>query len=272
MSAEAVHPLSRGPAASLAFLFGCARSGTSIFGEILASHPSVGYVFEARDVWSRLETDPEASHRWEASTATDVSSADLRSALVRRGGGKPLILEKNPRHSLHIPFLHAHFRDAKLIHIVRDGRDVAWSMVPGIGGEGWHHLRPPSWRRLMCEAHGVVRSARAWREVLEIALADLAEVPHLEVRYEHLIEDAFGTARSALAFLNLPMTPEVEEFCGRIANRTEGTYQAAHQDRWFRPDHSVRVGRWREHRLRHPAEAEEVERILRPLLDRLGYP
>ena len=35
---------------NLAFVVGCARSGTSILGELIASHPEVNYVFEAHSV------------------------------------------------------------------------------------------------------------------------------------------------------------------------------------------------------------------------------
>lgn len=45
-----------------------------------------------------------------------------------------VLVEKNPRHTLRIPFLKAIFPDAKIIHIVRDGRDVTCSLVPGCGG------------------------------------------------------------------------------------------------------------------------------------------
>ncbi len=34
-----------------AFIIGVARSGASILGELLASHPQVSYVFEAHRIW-----------------------------------------------------------------------------------------------------------------------------------------------------------------------------------------------------------------------------
>ena len=36
------------------FLLGCARSGTSILGEALATHPEIAYLFEASFLWNAI--------------------------------------------------------------------------------------------------------------------------------------------------------------------------------------------------------------------------
>ena len=33
------------------FIIGCARSATSILGELIQSHPDVKYIFEASSIW-----------------------------------------------------------------------------------------------------------------------------------------------------------------------------------------------------------------------------
>jgi adenosyl cobinamide kinase/adenosyl cobinamide phosphate guanylyltransferase len=255
--------------AGLAFVVGCARSGTSVVGELLASHPDVSYAWESHRVWNYV-VRPGKHDRLTAEAASPRAARRVRRGLQERAGQeRPLLVEKNPRNTLRIPFVKALFPDARIVHVVRDGRDVACSLVPGVGGNEWNHLRPPSWRRLLADHSGAVRCGLAWKEILEIALADLESVSHLQIRYEDLVGDPIATSRALLGHLELAPSAEVADYATRIQNETAGSYQAGRQDRWSRDDHRVRVGRWREN-----LSAEE-QRVLNdslgPLLDRLGY-
>jgi hypothetical protein len=253
-----------------AFVVGCARSGTSILGELIGAHPGVRYLFEAHTVWELGGDGEEGSHRLTERHATADVAARIRAWFEEQRGGRGLVVEKNPRNVLRIPYVAAIFPEARFVHIVRDGRDVACSMVPGCGGAEWRHLKPPSWREHFRERTGAVRCALAWREAVETGLADLEGRDHLQVRYEDLVSAPAEVAQRLLGFLRLPPSPEVEAFCGRITDDTRGSYHAKGQDHWFRGDHGVRVGRWRENL--GEAERDEVCRIAGPLLRRLGYP
>jgi hypothetical protein len=257
------------PRPRIAFVVGCARSGTSILGELIAAHPDVAYVFEPHELWESVGTGPGGSHRLTKANATPAVRTRIRAWFADQRGDKRLIVEKTPRNVLRVPFLRAVFPEAKFIHIVRDGRDVACSLLPGIGGDEWSHLRPPSWQRLLDEHSGIMRCALAWRDVMEIALADLSMAPHLQVRYEHLVSDPSATARAVLTYLELDETSEVMAFCEKIQDRTADSYHARMQDRWFRDDHTVRVGRWRENL--DPDERDAVTMVLGDLLAELGY-
>ena len=261
----------RSYASEIVFVVGCARSGTSILGELLAAHPSVSYVFEAHEVWEAAGHGPNQSHRLVASDATAAIAEHVSRALESRRAPETLLIEKNPRNSLRIPFIRALFPRARFIHIVRDGRDVACSMVPGIGGTEWRHLRPPAWDRIRDRYEGLVRCAATWRDVVEIALADLAAVPHHQLRYEDLVIEPRGVAARLLAYLELPGDPSVERFCDKIQDATRDSYHAAHQAHWYRDDHERRIGRWREFATARPNEMSEVERLLGDTLRRLGY-
>jgi len=48
---------------ALALIFGCARSGTSILGEVFAASDEVSYIFEAHRVWERAGLGENDSHR-----------------------------------------------------------------------------------------------------------------------------------------------------------------------------------------------------------------
>jgi hypothetical protein len=255
---------------NIAFIIGCARSGTSILGELIGAHPEVSYIFEAHRVWEQAGFGVNGSHRLTAAQATPEITTAIRRWFEAGQGQAALIVEKNPRNSLRVPFLRAVFPEAKLVHLVRDGRDVACSMTPGCGGSEWGHLKPPSWQTLFTAYQGPLRCALAWKEVLEIALEDLTHVPHLQIRYEDLVAHPRLVSRRLLAYMALPSHPAVEAFCGRIQNPSNGSYHARHQVTWFRPDHRIRVGRWRENL--SPDEQRRLTTLLSPLLTRLGYP
>jgi hypothetical protein len=253
---------------SVAFVTGCARSGTSILGELIGAHPDVEYRHEAHGVWKLAGPSSDGSHRLGAADATPEVVRRVRKRFRARTAVR-LVIEKNPRTMVRIPFIHAVFPHAKVVHVVRDGRDVACSLMPGIGGNEWRHVRPPGWERLMADEHGAVRCAKAWRAIVELALDDLQHVTHLTVRYEDLVRVPSSVAGAILEFLELPPEPAVDAFCARIQNETAGSYQPSKQQKWFRNDHSLRVGRWRENL--SGTEARAVERIVAPLMDRLGY-
>lgn len=262
---EAVADVPAGPV----FVVGCARSGTSIVGELLASHPRVHYLFERHQVWERDGIGPDGSHRLTADAATPVRRAAIVEELTAGVPAGSVLVEKNPRHALRVPFLAEIFPDSRFVHVVRDGRDTACSLVPGCGGEEWRHLRPPDWRSLMAEHTGVERCARVWRDVVEIALADLASRPHLQLRYEDLVGDPVTTSRRLFAWIGLPYDAAALAFCERISDETSGSYHAATQAHWYRHDHARRVGRWCENLT--AAEQEAVLPVVMPLLQRLGY-
>lgn len=254
---------------NIAFIVGVARSGTSILGELVAAHPEVKYIFESYVPWRIVGRGVNGSDRFTADQATPVVRSFIRWWFRWRKGDARIIVEKNPRNILRIPFLRAVFPEAKIIHIVRDGRDVACSLVPGLGGRWWAHERPPQWRDIFARYQGVIRCAHAWNEIVRTGLADLAGVPHLQVRYEDLVARPHDVARQIFDYLGLPLHPAVTEFCCNIQNSTEGSYQAKYQSVWFRRNHRQRVGRWREN-LSEELQ-REVLQILEPTLRRLGY-
>ena len=172
---------------NIVLLVGCARSGTSILGELIGSHPNVKYVFEAHAIWELGGKGINDSHRLTAERATPLVKNKIRNWFQEQSQNTLTLVEKNPRNILRIPYIHEIFPEAKIIHIVRDGRDVACSMAPGCGGEEWSHLKPPSWQEFYANYTGIERCVMAWKQIMEIGLHDLQAVPHLQIRYEDLV-------------------------------------------------------------------------------------
>ena len=125
------------------FIFGHARSGTTLLMRLARLHPEVhcnyqAHFFTRRPLLKSLVDSPEAeewfkrkSNRW--NQGRDLSPLVLRAAadfIMEREAakeGKIIVGDKSPSSTIHgqaVRDMHAVYPDAKLIYIVRDGRDV----------------------------------------------------------------------------------------------------------------------------------------------------
>src|SRR6266496_416433 len=125
------------------FIFGHARSGTTLLMRLLRLHPEVhcnyqAHFFTRQPLLKSLVNTPEAeewltrkSNRW--NQGRDLSPLVLRAAadfILERDAakeGKRIVGDKSPSSTIHgqaVRDLHSIYPDAKLIYIVRDGRDV----------------------------------------------------------------------------------------------------------------------------------------------------
>jgi Sulfotransferase family len=125
------------------FIFGHARSGTTLLMRLVRLHAEVhcnyqAHFFTRRPLLKSLVDTPEAeewlrrkSNRW--NQGRDLSPLVLRAAadfILERDAakeGKRIVGDKSPSSTIHgqaVRDLHAVYPDAKLIYIVRDGRDV----------------------------------------------------------------------------------------------------------------------------------------------------
>jgi hypothetical protein len=125
------------------FIFGHARSGTTLLMRLLRLHPEVhcnyqAHFFTRQPLLKSLVNTPEAeewltrkSNRW--NQGRDLSPLVLRAAadfIMEREAakeGKLIVGDKSPSSTIHgqaVRDLYAVYPDVKLIYIVRDGRDV----------------------------------------------------------------------------------------------------------------------------------------------------
>ena len=125
------------------FIFGHARSGTTLLTRLVRLHLEVhcnyqAHFFTRQPLLKSLVNTPEAeewltrkSNRW--NQGRDLSPLVLRAAadfIMERDAikeGKRIVGDKSPSSTIHgqaVRDLHAVYPDAKLIYIVRDGRDV----------------------------------------------------------------------------------------------------------------------------------------------------
>jgi hypothetical protein len=125
------------------FIFGHARSGTTLLMRLVRLHPEVhcnyqAHFFTRQPLLKSLVNTPEAeewlarkSNRW--NQGRDLSPLVLRAAadfiLEREAAreGKRIVGDKSPSSTIHgqaVRDMYAVYPDAKLVYIVRDGRDV----------------------------------------------------------------------------------------------------------------------------------------------------
>jgi LPS sulfotransferase NodH len=143
---------------------------------------------------------------------------------------------------------------ARFVHIVRDGRDVAASLK----GVAWN-------------VRSVAENARTWRHDVETARAFGRRAPEAyhEVVYERLVADPEHELRAVCAHLGEPFEPAMLQFFDDADAAIP-----AHRRQWHRnatrPVNDSAIGRWREDLT--PAEIAQFEWIAGSLLADLGYP
>ncbi len=162
------------------FLVGCARSGTSILGEIIAVHPRVTYLYEVSAIWNRV-LPGRRDHRLTPADATAEVIERLHQELGARmpDPRRDLLVEKNPKHTLRIGFLDAAFPDGRIIHLIRDGRDTVASLMFRNRGPSWGHLKVPGWEELLARypEDNHVRCAYQWRDSVALGRGEGLSLP-----------------------------------------------------------------------------------------------
>ena len=181
------------------FVIGCPRSGSTWLQQMLGAHPSIVSPQELSlfdryvKAWVRLwEEDHDLMRVWPrrrikgltvvftTEEIEELLSRTIRETYAKVAELKPgatVLLDKDPSNSKQIGLIMRHLPDARFIHLIRDGRDVAASMVAAAAGWG-DHWAPPT----------VHDAARRWRRrVKDAREASAASGRYVEVRYEDLL-------------------------------------------------------------------------------------
>ena len=284
------------------FILGNPRSGTTLLRLMLACHPRLAVppecgfalwlrerygdwaardkstdrleeflddLFEARkfDTWG---LDRDALREWvRGMKPNDYRSlvesvywhfASLRAPLATRIG------DKNNFHIHRVADLASLFPGCVLVHIVRDGRDVACSYRELAAGRFSSEYRPD-----LPQAIGEI--AREWRSAVlapEAAVAAGVMSPVHTVRFEDLVSDPTVALRSICDFLGEPFSVQMLEYHARNASeQLEPSETMAWKRKTIEPlDRSV-IGRHR--RLLAEEEIADFEAEAGDALRRFGY-
>ncbi|MBU0638635.1 MAG: sulfotransferase [Planctomycetes bacterium] len=107
---------------------GAGRSGTNFLGEVLSSHPMLAYWRRPKYIWRH-------GNAWKSDDCLRPEHArDGVRKFIRRSfhdymeqAGKRHLLVCTQANTLALEFVNAVFPDGKIIHIMRDGREVSFS-------------------------------------------------------------------------------------------------------------------------------------------------
>lgn len=197
--------------------------------------------FQPERVLARVRTRSVAG-------VVDAVYADYAAAKGKaRWGDKSDYLDR-----MHV--LHQMFPAAKYIHIIRDGRDVALSVM-----------------KLSWGPNDVVRAAEWWDSHLWLARrigAILGPERYLEVRYEQLVADPAGELQRVCAFLGEDYSPAMLDYAGGAAAAIPSDTRALHHGVDTAP-YQQRVFAWK--REMHPADVALFNRHAGRMLTEVGY-
>jgi hypothetical protein len=190
---------------------------------------------------NRFLTDPDSPGLQEEMRA-DLAAV-LEPHVARADGGA--WGWKEPRSILLLPFLARVLPGLRFVHILRDGRDMAFSRNQNQPRRHGQAILGPG-----VQADSPQGSISLWREV-NLRAARLGEEElgdrYLRVRYEDLCADPEPVIASLLSFLALEGDPA----------------ELAHEVRA-----PASIGRWRRE---DPAVVTELEQLAGPALARFGY-
>jgi hypothetical protein len=189
--------------------------------------------------------------------------------LYAAGHGKSRWGDKTPQYVLRMPQIAQLLPEARFVHMVRDGRDVALSVLP-----------------LWFGPTSLEEAASWWVERVRAGRRDGPALNYLEVRYEHLVERPIEELRRVCAFVGVDFRTEMLTYHTRAVERMREMKDIASGDapvtasdraqmrarlraRLSEPPDTTGVGRWRTEMSLD--EQSRFSAIAGDLLVELGY-
>lgn len=252
-------------------IVGVPRSGTTLLRMMLDSHselaipPETGFLLSDRIADSSLDLQeiaremtefPSDAPAWgdfgigsdeflnqvktlpSGSGSGDVLRQFYRLYAAKHG--KPRAGDKTPGYVNAMATVARVMPEARFIHIIRDGRDVALS---------WHK----TW---FAPSKDVPTLVRKWAETILAARESAASLHYREVFYADLLRDPAAVLRDICEFVDLRYEPSMLRYYARSPRRLE-----EHQAR-YRADGSLVVS--------HDTRIEQQQNTMKPILPRDG--
>lgn len=262
---------------------GCPRSGTTLLGAVLGTHRDCLATPESkfnpdsyrlamnadgtvdlaralaviREHWNFRLWDVVPDAEESAALAGSETYCDMVKRVVqvygsRRGKPAPAYwIDHTPYNILHVPLLFQIYPDARLIHLVRDGRGVAASVMKLDWGPNTVEAAAQWW--IVRVAHGLAAESYFGPERV------------LRVSYEALVRDPQTTMQQVCAFIGVAWQPEMIAGTGfqvpKHSTRQHGLVGAAPQ--------AARATAWQKEL--SPRQVEIFESVAASVLTCLGY-
>jgi hypothetical protein len=215
------------------FVVGSPRSGTTFLAGAIGSLPGFLDLGEVAPVKAGIEGLAALGPEEAARRLRRILAVVRRTSLV--GSVRPV--EQTPELAFLVPALRRAYPDARIVHIVRDGRDVVCSLLekPWLRSEERHvddagvpygsYARfwvEPERREEFETATDARRAAWVWRSYVSAARS--AGVPVTELRYEELAADPAAVAARLASELGAPEA-ELADALSRVHGSSVGRYR-----------------------------------------------
>ncbi|HEY7095804.1 MAG TPA: sulfotransferase [Terriglobales bacterium] len=268
------------------FVVGCPRSGTTLLYHMLlstgmfANYRAETHVFNVLvprfGNLARLSQRTNLIDEWlktDYFRATGLEANELRGRVIRdcHSGGDFLRIvmgavaeqqgvnrwsECTPEHVLFLSEIKREIPEAKVIHIIRDGRDVAVSLER----QGW--IRPLAWDR----TNSLLVAGLYWQYVVQEGrrLGRSIAPDYLEIQFERLVADPREELHAVSGFIEQPLDYDeiLRKGIGSVT-RPNSSFPLPGEGISFDP-----VGRWKQ---RSEPEIARLEKLIGTSLNAFGY-
>ncbi|MCP5006199.1 MAG: sulfotransferase [Planctomycetes bacterium] len=246
------------------FIVGAARSGTTLLQYMLRSHPNISLptaeshffipfykrrvefgdlkqyknlyaliaeIYQSRKLFFTeelhginidLEIMTKLLHNQGCYTVPDVIAGIFKANA--KAEGKERWGDKTPYYILHLNTLLEMFPDAQFVHIIRDGRDCALSMLK---------------RRQDLKIFNIYHAAYTWQKyvVAGLTFGDKHRDCYFQIRYEDILDQPKQSMHGLCSFLNVPYNDALIEFRKAIGNGNKTPLltkpiQKSNQSKW----------------------------------------
>jgi len=270
------------------FVMGCHRSGTNLLYDTLLSAGGFAVYRGYLPIYKILI--PHFGHprnpanrrkivaaflRSKGFARTELAASDLSAQLLEhsRTGGDFLRIVMNavaerqgairwavydPDSVVHVPRIKSDLPDALFVHIIRDGRDVALSLMK-MGG-----FRPFPWHR---QPRGLLETALYWQWMVRAGRSHGRRIPgdYIEVRYEDLVTQPRPTLATLGEFLDHDL--DYDRIQTAALGRLRESNSSFLDEDPASSEHAV--NRWKD-RL-SAQEVTDLETLIGPCLQECGY-
>jgi hypothetical protein len=269
------------------FVLGSPRSGTTFLYNIILSSGNFAVYMAESNVFNQIT--PAFGNLRSKANRTQLLEAWLRSDYFQRSGLKPddvrpeilsdcrnpgdflrIVMERiaksqgverwaenTPHHLVQVPQIKATIPDALIVHIIRDGRDVAMSL---------NRLGGPARQFPWDKEHGLLVSGLYWEWIVRKGRRYGRRLgpDYLELHYEELVQEPRRVLKQLGDFIHHDLDYDrIQQNPIGAVKMPNSSFNQSERSERFNP-----VGRWKE---LNGVEAGRLQALLGPLLRELGY-
>ena len=267
------------------FIFGHARSGTTLLTRLIRIHPDVhcnyqGHFFTRKPTIEKLVDSPEIeswfrrpSNRW--NHGSDLSPIVLRAVIdfILEREARPLgvtaVGDKSPNNLMNgdsVRLMNKFYPDGRLIFLVRDGRDAAISHRLQSFIDATQHLNKEDWdirksferdpepfmsgNRSIFTPRGIRKAAENWVQNVEETNRigrELYKEQYITLRYEDLINSPWVQMEKLWSLLNVDTEMEGlrESLEKELKSNPDAEWQREEGSNLIEPFQKGKINSWK---------------------------